>query len=731
MVAEEQKLSSGSIRKRPNVVGDAQPARKRIRQTYAQRHRPPSESVPRDTTITTPPRVVRTLGAMKRGNCSPTTGQVDFSTPMLKKIREQPPTPLSNSSHNDNAIKVPQALMSDLQALRRSMPVGQFRIYEAIFTWLSGLLRSTETKQQEPHPKSLLGMCLRRVPATLAEIEAWDRKVSEAAGGSKWNLPNARQDLYEQFEGFGGSETGWRPLKTLVRADALLMLNKSVAEGLFESSFECLLAELCLHHKCSGEAASIVSNSGRKMASPRGMSSKLSESGTTLPLRAVVGGLRGKRSPGALFECLSQCLKARTLPSTWMSTSGFRNVWISSLETMTANRLVPSTIEFICTALEQLVLSLGNETGSGSDYREQTMISMVAGMAATAMMLERETTTERNMVRRRAWRRIMYALDRCSTDVRLQNQTRCGGGRFVLSLAHYLAMVEAGTDVGREEPLGRVDEEFFSLRGVVGHGQYRETLVLICSIAQFRGRACGVPCHDILFEICDALDKLKLPEWYHAGLRTDGAFILAQKTKDLRDLAFAEKLPTVAARTDQSRTVFSGWRWEEGISEWVLPSPARKASGGRGRGEAGGKAGRYKRERTARSPATKRRDSHGEDDSNNSDNDIDKDSNVKATNRDNDGDSNKGRSQLSSSGSWKPSRWCQRNNAGKGLVVKELGAGEMNVRASQVKAPNRRKQEPADKGTQGTNGRLRDVKALLQIRKHGRLIGDDDWDELF
>jgi hypothetical protein len=50
------------------------------------------------------------------------------------------------------------------------------------------------------------------------------------------------------------------------------------------------------------------------------------------------------------------------------------------------------------------------------------------------------------------------------------------------------------------------------------------------------------------------------------------AFLLAQKTKDLRDLAHAESLAAAAAETQaaNTNTVFSGWRWEEGISEWVL-----------------------------------------------------------------------------------------------------------------------------------------------------------------
>jgi hypothetical protein len=63
-----------------------------------------------------------------------------------------------------------------------------------------------------------------------------------------------------------------------------------------------------------------------------------------------------------------------------------------------------------------------------------------------------------------------------------------------------------------------------------------------------------------------------------AAVRRDGAFALAQKTNDLRDLAFAEgqmahdKSPASAGKK-------TGWCWEEAIGEFVVRTPDKWEGG--------------------------------------------------------------------------------------------------------------------------------------------------------
>ncbi|KAK1595197.1 uncharacterized protein LY79DRAFT_588630 [Colletotrichum navitas] len=110
-------------------------------------------------------------------------------------------------------------------------------------------------------------------------------------------------------------------------------------------------------------------------------------------------------------------------------------------------------------------------------------------------------------------------------------------------------------------------------------------VALTCSVAHCCGRATSRPSSQYFAELCRLVDRLGVQCF--ARLRADGAFFLAQKTDDLRDLVFAETLTRALTSKDHSvdansgsEETFAGFRWEEGISEWIAVSPvARRRNG--------------------------------------------------------------------------------------------------------------------------------------------------------
>ncbi|KAK2002145.1 hypothetical protein LX36DRAFT_568829 [Colletotrichum falcatum] len=110
-------------------------------------------------------------------------------------------------------------------------------------------------------------------------------------------------------------------------------------------------------------------------------------------------------------------------------------------------------------------------------------------------------------------------------------------------------------------------------------------VALTCSVAHCCGRATSRPSSQYFAELCKLVDRLGVPCF--ARLRADGAFFLAQKTDDLRDLVFAETSTGALVSKDRSldasggsEETFAGFRWEEGISEWIAVSPvARRRNG--------------------------------------------------------------------------------------------------------------------------------------------------------
>ncbi|KAH7001804.1 hypothetical protein EDB80DRAFT_62149 [Ilyonectria destructans] len=562
---------------------------KRTRYTYAQRRSTSSNPKTSNPGLSTPPRTIRTLGTMNLGRCSPASERVDFSTPMLRRVCIQPGASNCSPKRDDTTNSMPLSLVAELHSLRRLAPEGHYRIYEAIFGWLSGLLRSNETKSPTPHPKSLLGMCLRRVPAALAEIETWDRQMAEENGTkSVWDSSNASVELYGQLETFGAAGIGSKPLRLVVRAHALSILAEAVSEGLFEPEFVRLLAELYLSFKCAQDAATIVSRLPSQLAGPRSSSSTFDETRKLQPLAVIVKSLQGANRPGASFDCLTSLINSGKLPLTWAYTKGFNAVWATTLEAMATSKPEPSAIVFICTLMEQLSAHKGMDESPKESTTKQALVSVAAGLTAMAVTLGNGNPIDMSLARRPAARRIMHVLDLCVSHLQCHQKT-VGEGLFVLAMARYIAMAESkcvDSAVRRQ-----AEEEFRQLAvgddDASSQTQYRQALFLAISIARYRGRACSMACHDVLSEICTLLDGLGLPDWFRRGLRMDGAFLLAQKTNDLRDLAFAENLPATGREYAEAGTIFSGWRWEEGISEWVLPSPTSKARGGGGGGGCG------------------------------------------------------------------------------------------------------------------------------------------------
>lgn len=495
---------------------------------------------------------------------------------MLRKVcYPQPGTSTRSPNETQTPNATTAALLRKLHSLRRLAPEGHFRIYEAIFGWLSGLLRSTDAKPSVPHPKSLLCMCLRRFPAVLAEIEAWDRHDAEENGTvSIWDSSNACVELYGQLEAFGSTETGWEPLKLVVRAHALSMLVNAVNEGHFEPEFVSLLAELYLGFKCNQDAAAIVKNIPSQIAKPRSSQDTLEGTSTLQPLAIIVDSLEGPGRPREAFDCLSSLIKSEKLPLEWLYTKRFQRVWAATLEALSTGNPEPSATEFTCCVVEQLSLNTGGDGLSKHDTKKQALVNVVAGLTGTAMAFERGASPVRGFVARR----LMHILDRCLHHLQFKTEAVNEGSLLVLATARYVAMCKSNylESAIRRKAEDACRRQLVADDGVSSQVQYQESLFLVCSIAQCQRRACSMVGHDALSEICGRLEQLGLPDWFRGGLRVDGAFLLAQKTNDLRDLAFAERLPTASRGLIEKNTIFSGWRWEEDICEWVLKSPKPK-----------------------------------------------------------------------------------------------------------------------------------------------------------
>lgn len=568
--------------KRPcPAAGDLPQAPKRVRLTYGQKRPAPAPNrQPEDATTT--PRATRTLGAMELGASPPPCGLVDLSTPVWRKITEQPDTPRDTVGvpQNGSSEIASSDLVCDLLSMRRTVSGDRYRSYEAILGWLNGLLRSTMAEDKEPHRKSLLGLCLRRMPACITNIEAYERQVARDRGcQTMWDASNVSFDLYEQLEALGSPGSGWRPMKLTVRAHAMSLLTEAISDGLLEPEYVRLLVRLCLQLNCGTDAGKLAASVEMPLLGPRHSLSSLTESRQFLPLREMLQSFKGRTSHAVTLQWLSSLFKRGLLPVSCLCTRPFSAVLESSLEFITTSRSGSSVAAFLSACLPLLAVAGPENPANQRENTEQTLISIVAGVVAAATAMTGARGIGKEQKRRRAWRRVLFMLDHCHFQVRRQvgrrrrQQFLNDNGLFIFALARHLTVAkspfadmalqnQAATEL---KDVARGAESSVTIRL-----QYYQATTLICWLAQYRSKSCAMSIRESVTELCSRLDGLGLDGCFGSGLRTDVAFVLAQKTKDLRDLAFAESLRGAEGPAKVS-TMFSGWHWEEGISEWVLP----------------------------------------------------------------------------------------------------------------------------------------------------------------
>lgn len=580
-LVNEARQPQTSHTKRTNISQEPAKHSKRARQTYGRRRSTPVPVKPAESPTSTPPRSLRTLGSMKIERTPSRVGRIDFTTPALCSLDLQDQNLHSLSECSKPKATGAASLFAELQSLRRIVPDSQYRIYEIIFSWLSGLLGSTEPLGQSAHPKSLLGMCLRKVPDALAVIEDWDRQTAAMEGKSlKWESSKASIELYEQLESFGSTNIGWKSLKLVVRAHAISLLTTAVVEGLFEPPFVRLLADLCISLECRAEAARLVSSLKLPLTVPCGSASTLLESSAVQPLGAILKSLHGQGTIGPSWYCLSTLIKDKKLPPSWLTSRAFQSVWTRGIEILLHRRTpVAPVIDFMCAAIDQLLLEDGKALKTEEPSEDETLTNVLAAVAAAIWTLGTEMN-DNEPWKLHSVRRLLFTLESCALQQETHLGTTRNRGLLIVVLARFLAAGMIDKNVVSSTTKNHAIYDCLKLltvrNGTPTQTQYRQTLLLACSVAQYRGQACHLPCHDILSEIRTLFNELGLPTWFQNGLVSDGAFVLAQRTRDLRDVAFAERLPTAGKGTLDTSTIFSGWCWEEGIGEWILPSPGQK-----------------------------------------------------------------------------------------------------------------------------------------------------------
>ena len=447
-------------------------------------------------------------------------------------------------------------LSKQLQYLKWSLEPEHYRAYEGIFELVNGLLRATQPKKRDLHKKSLLGMCLRKVPDCMAEIEAYDREALWLKGlESTWNPATASQEMYDQLEAFGGHSSEWRPLKIAICSHIVWILSEEVRQGIFESEFVQMLVDLYLYHNRSDDAARIAASAT--------VPPTTTETRTPIPIEHLQPLLRILELPNSrqvaqpVLQRSVSLIQQDDFPTAHLSTPEFALMWKLAIKSLLEPSYCGSSMVFLQTAMTKL---LGSEDGDNN--MELTFIDVVAGLISVAMKSSNGSQ-----------QRALQIFNICTYEAEELCSINKNNITFILALARIISLEDEGSNSFFQAELdlatmvdSRRDES-----------QRRMAVLLLSSISRYRSRSESTAGHERMENICSKLAQLALPTWFMSGLHKDAAFRLAKQTKDLRDLDYAESL-AVAGADDASEADDSDWRWENLLGEWVQKTPARPST---------------------------------------------------------------------------------------------------------------------------------------------------------
>ncbi|KAK0711297.1 hypothetical protein B0H67DRAFT_602102 [Lasiosphaeris hirsuta] len=487
----------------------------------------------------------------------------------------------------------------ELASLRATIDPEKHALFESTYRALDSLLKATcPRKTRAAAPRSLLAMCLRKMPEYMAELERWERKDAEVdRTKSALNGSRVSFEVYEELESLG-TATGWRHLCLVVRAHGIRIIQEAVAEGLLDDAVTDLLIRLCLQNIPLTECTALIDSFIFRQY-PN--SKKPDEDLFTAPMLGPLELLKSWDVTGGPFLLgkLAVLFESGQLPAQWIFTKGFATLWAAATRLVAGKapyQQEPSN--FIIAAIDVLGHFIEGSQQEGMPDSEpqdrgraqKFLIGAVAALGSLVVLgqegVESNESMEISLKSKAASLNIWvdYILYTC-TDHALDRRKGSISdlGTYLLQLCSFLSFRATGSASAVVESAWRQCQDYKKANGLVR--QYDATLSLLGTMAHYCSRGTYLSPNDYLSRFCDKLETLHLPGNPLGNIRVDGAFVLAEYTGDLRDLAFAENLRAKSKEKEGSRKLgqqagvrnakdekemsLSGFRWDDDIGEWI------------------------------------------------------------------------------------------------------------------------------------------------------------------
>lgn len=481
------------------------------------------------------------------------------------------------------------ACLRDLGVHRERLGEASFRTYEGILRDLVVVLSAVKTVEAADK-KSLLSMCLRRVPSRVAMVAGHDMLGNRGAAHRATDPVGC---IYDELETLGQGAAGWRHLSIVARSHALLILRDAVTDGLFAPCVVGVLTQCYRLHGYQDDALDLLeAMASEDHPEPRGPQSTFKEHESLEKLRILTDASDGAESHVPDLYLLRLMLHRQGLPLAWLSTREFRSCWARLAVSLDRGRTSAAGLQLFQSAVAALCSPqpLQPEWQQGTAPDDCALVAVVGAIVSVALVItdsfsrpheSPDTRSSWHGVRKTGLRVLRGALLEAS-NIKARPQAIA-----VLRLGICFLADKSSIQLAGDFQRG-VDET--PKQPAMSDDVCELAATLICSITRCSSRALARPPCTLCSWLCDRLEAGQVVT--HEAIRADAAFMVAQETDDLRDLVFAEAIRSTTqmqhrisdgAGAEATSSVFAGYRWEDGISEWVVTSPGtRKSTMGRG-----------------------------------------------------------------------------------------------------------------------------------------------------
>jgi hypothetical protein len=524
------------------------------------------------------------------------------------------------------------ARMEQIQELKKQMPTDIGNLVKGLSEAYANLLQITTAGEEKrwKGTRSLLGSCLRKMPDYI-ELEEYFAKLDKEEDDDEER--DVSQEIYidleTQFETSLGQ--GWRPFKQIVRAHGTSLLCDAFTDQILGLETLHLLVSHCLNASAWDEAERFLWSflpSLKPLSMPNSLLADLFDEQRSLYMWMVKHFVNRTGRHRFLYDQLEYMLSQELLPLEWLTTQCFQPIWDRLVRSLSDGdyRTQENAFRFLETAIcagvgipDESLFDDGEvdtvprqfKPSSRQEFRnalDTTYSSLLTVLCSIALVnRNREDVSGDLTVKRITWVLDSLVVDFLKRkDMRADLELLGPIAENMQTFARRAVWTVFASLLVHLEGC-RLDASLITLNlptiaGAITwvasqypskHVDILPILATLPELTSSAARGTGRIWKDDGFDQVQrliqgmlTLSGVRLPHklWTMKRLALDSAMEFAQSTNDPHHMAYAREIEKTmrmkghvvilpSPQKDESPSVGGGFRWEEGIGEWVSCTP--------------------------------------------------------------------------------------------------------------------------------------------------------------